>query len=433
MLVEFSVENFLSFKDKVTLSMVASKDDSLKDNMIKISDKYKFDLVKNVALYGANASGKSNLLKALLFMAGFAIKSTKGQQDTPIKVIIPFKLDESCWDKPSTFEVYFIQDDVLWEYGFSLTGKYVQHEWLANYPKRKRRLLFERNQESYENEPHYNYGAFWDKNSREDFEKRTRKNSLFLTVAGEFNNEDAGKVLAWFNKIKGLFSSNFNAFFNRMLLEIGTIEYINENQENKDFVLDLIKKADLGILDFNVEVTKLDNTNMSKQLPYSLMKKENDIELRVNVRTKHKLKKSDKSISSIDFDLQEESNGTQRFFQISGPFSDVLNNGYIFVVDELEDNLHPLLIKWLIRLFNNKEYNQKNAQLIFATHDSSILKNDLFRRDQIWFTEKKQDDSTDLYSLWDIKKSKGTARKDDSYEKRYLEGRYGAIPFLGDF
>lgn len=435
MLIEFSVKNYLSFKDRATLSMVASPDNSLPENLIKNAQGTKIDLLKSAVIYGANASGKSNFIKAFSFMENFVRTSTDGQDDTPINVR-PFKLIASCLELPSEFEVVFIRKGIRYIYGFSADRKDIHEEWFYNYPKGQRSLLFERKQSS--------SGAIVEtgkqfKGEKKKIEKLTRHNSLFVTVAAQFNNEIAKIVLEWFRKqIK--FSDEP---IKDLMFTLAGPEFI---PETKEAISGFLRRADLGINDYKYKPEFLTNEDFDKVLSQIThnMKKNNIGKIEAikdgekvtvihpdSIMCTHKGKDSKGKSIDVDFSFEDESDGTKTLFGLSGPWIYVLMNGLVLIRDELETRLHPSLSRWLINIFNLNKANPHGAQLIFTTHNTDLLDNKLFRRDQIWFTEKKHaTGATDLFSLWDVKKK---PRKHENFRKNYLEGSYGAIPILEKF
>jgi len=257
----------------------------------------------------------------------------------------------------------------------------------------------------------------------------TRSNALFLSVVSQFNGEIAQSILKWFRRI-GVVSG-----LDDMLYRSFTIRQVIEGK-HKNEIIQLVKNLDLGISE--IEGIKLDKTqvslpsNMSEELRAVLLNDIGDKEW-LTVRTKHpKLDSNGQQVELVSFDMdQNESHGTQKAFYLAGPIMNALSRGRVLIIDEMEARLHPLLTQELIRLFNSLETNPKRAQLIFTTHDTNLLSNKLFRRDQIWFVEKDSFNASHLYSLAEIKIDDSKVRNDASFENDYLQGRYGAIPFLG--
>jgi len=394
MLVEFSVENFLSIKEKVTLSMLASSGKENPDNLIELVDVPTLKgekLLKSAAIYGANASGKTNFLKALEFVESIINNSHQYQIGKKLD-INRFKLNASCLDKPSIFNIIFVKNNVKYEYGFALNEEKIIEEHLYYYPKGYKTRIFERNENN-------NFEFTQDIKEQEALSKRTSENKLYLSVAAQWN----------FEKIKQPYSE-FTKFLN-FIDHKGIKEFsafnIKKDKKFKQIFLKYLKMADFDIKDIKIVNVFGEPRKIS---------------------TYHLGIDHDNDKIPVEFDLKEESKGTQEYFNFLGYLLKVLEYGDIFVIDEIESSLHPSLVKNIIELFHNPEINKNNAQLIFTTHETNLLSLDLLRRDQIWFTERKDDKSTDLYCLDEF-----SPRLDENIQKGYLNGRYGAIPFLGDW
>ncbi len=421
MLIEFTVGNFCSFKERVTLSMVAAKLKSLdpqldSNNTFKVEDD--LTLLTSAAIYGANASGKSNLIKALGFMRRYVLSSSReSQADEPIHTI-PYRLDVKTEHSPSYFEVVFHLEGVPYRYGFEVTKEKVETEWLFYSPNKKEAKLFTREDSEISVSRAIKGG--------QALKSLTRPNALFLSVAAQFNNEIAKKVLRWFksfNVISGLNDAAYGGF---------TAQVFTEDASYRTSIVELLQESDTGINNITFEKTNIHEAGVfPKDMPQELrdfllkqMKEESEF---ITFRSIHRKYCDGGVVDQILFDIDEESEGTQKLFFLSGPVIDTLREGKVLVIDEIEARLHTLLTRKLIGLFNSKETNPKNAQLIFATHDTNLLSNKLFRRDQIWFVEKDEEGASHLYSLAELK-----VRNDASFESDYLQGKYGAIPILGE-
>lgn len=375
-------------------------------------------LLKTAVIYGANSSGKSNLIKAIAFMKSFVRSSSKeGQIGEEIGGIDSFKLNTVNADKPSLFEIVFIHQGKQYRYGFEADHKEVKSEWLntANLGGKEKELFYRENGEIIVTK---------DFQEGEGLEKRTRSNALFLSVVANLNGEQATSILYWFKNLRVLDGlNNMTANY--------TMKKIQDESSKKELMI-LINKLDLGIEDLIVE---------DEPLPkgmYELIKKLSVASVNVDklpsehhsISTLHKKYDGNNQFVGLEkFRMAaNESEGTKKIISILGPIIDTLNNGRILVVDELDAKLHPLLTRFIIRLFHSNEFNKKNAQLIFNSHDTNLLSKEFFRRDQLWFTEKDEYGATDLYALSDY-----NVRKDASYEKDYLHGKYGSIPYIGSF
>jgi uncharacterized protein len=415
MLLEFRVGNYLSFKDTVTLSMEAASISEHEDSNVFEFDKYK--LLKSAVVYGANASGKSNLIKAMGFMEMLVFSSSKDTQVAePIKVE-NFRLSTETENEPSFFEIIFICEQKKYRYGFKVDKKRVYSEWLFFNPSRQEAKLFLRDEDDIKISTTY----FREGKGLED---KTRPNALFLSVVAQFNGKISKKILEWFNRfrfISGLSDESYMGF---------TVSLI-EKEDFKQKLLEYLKIADLGIDNVNIEKGKIKISELPENLSIQIKDKNADEIDRVGISTLHsKYDNENKRLpSKVKFEFKSESEGTRKFVGILGPLLDTLDKGYVLVVDELDARLHPFITRFIIQLFHSKQTNPNNAQLIFATHDTNLLDKDLFRRDQIWFTEKDQYGATDLYSLVEYK----NVRKDASYEKDYIAGKYGAVPFIRNF
>ena len=412
MLIEFSIGNYRSFKDKVTFSMVAAnivaKQKELDDNNVfAVYDDLR--LLKSAAIYGANASGKSNLAKALSFMKWFMINSSKETQSTEKIGVEPFELSTETEAKPSFFEIVFILDGTKYKYGFEANQKRIISEWLSDVPNTNIIRLFERVTDGNSHKLKYLSKRF----KAKDIYPKTRSNALFLSVAAQFNVEIAERILDWLTKkvniVSGLDDQDYLSY---------TVSSLIKNNVNKSEIIELIKKLDLGIKQIRIKEAEIIPIEQS----FYHFKTESSI------RTGHEKfgNKGNVSIKFFDLDNQE-SEGTKKIISIAGLLVDTLKYGQLLIFDEFDARLHPLVGKAIVELFNSKKTNFNNAQLIFMTHDTNLLSNKLFRRDQIWFTEKNKYGATDLYSLVEYK-----IPNDASFESDYIKGRYGAIPFIGD-
>jgi len=345
----------------------------------------------------------------------------------------PFLLDDESSKEPSSFEVTFYHEDTRFQYGFSATKERIQEEWLLAYPKGRTRdnaqTWFHR---SFDKEDIiWKFGSFL-KGEKEGLRDKTRDNALFLSVAAQWNNKQLITVYEWFkNKLRAVLSKKkFGSVTTEMLLDIEQEKKVGK--ELYEFVTAALQKADLGIHGVNVKKQFDRNTiNFPKSIPNELREKllkqlEKSPPLKVEML--HFGTHTDENVS---LPLEEESDGTQRFFQLLGPWLEAVSKGYTVFIDELEASLHPLLTRELIKFIQDPVNNKTGAQLVFATHDVTLLDPELFRRDQIWFTEKERGGDTKLYSMSDYKERK--PRKGEAMQKGYLAGRYGAIPILEAF
>lgn len=422
MIINFSVKNYLSIKETQSFQMIAApireKFESCNEN--KFTIRKDVELLKSSVLYGANASGKSNFIKAILFLRDLVLVSGNLSPQQELN-FLPFVLNSKSQNQPSEFEITFFWNKIIYRYGFIGTRKAILKEWL--YIKEAREsLVFERNRNDVEIPKKYEI-------LRElKTKKMIRPNALLLSIAAQFNDNTSTQVFQWFtnlNIVFGLADQIYNNYSITLL----------EDPQNREMMLSLLKVADFGIEDLKVIETEGNN--------FAFTIKGSDIDNPAITKGKSVIKnlKSIKNVLNdkgqietaieVNFELFE-SEGTKKYFHLLGPILDTLKFGKVLIVDELDTKLHPLLTQRIVKLFNSNSTNPKNAQLIFATHDTQLLDAKTFRRDQIWFAEKKIDGSTNLYSLTDFKKGK-TPRNDEKLGKNYIYGKYGAIPYLGDF
>lgn len=413
MLIEFSVTNFLSFKNRSTFSMEASSDDTLDETNVIATGKHR--LVRSAVVYGANASGKSNLLTAITFMRRMVLTSSTETQANEEIDVQPFLLSAECDGKPSGFEVVFLKNGTLYRYGFEADCKRVHSEWLFSRPSTKEAAHFVREGSEIK------VNTEWFKEGK-GLEERTRENALFLSVCAQFNGEVSKELLTWFQSVRALHG------FARLGFYDVTIDRL-KTPDQKKRVLELAKVADPGIADFELRQEKWTMDSLPKDMPEEM--KRNIVkrgDMLVELKTMHrKFDAEKKEAALVSLELEKESAGTQKLVKLSGPLLDALETGKVLVMDELDARLHPLLTQMIVSLFTSSA-NRANAQLIFASHDTTLLTNKIFRRDQIWFTEKDQYGATGLYSLIELQ----GVRKEASFGKDYILGKYGAIPFIGD-
>ncbi len=426
MLIEFTVGNYRSFNQPQTLSMVAApikaKNPALNENCVINLSGSNPNLLTSAALYGANASGKSNLFKALLFMKQFVIRSSQGTNPTGGIGVEPFRLRIDTLTQPSSFEIVFVQEEKRYRYGFEVTSDRVTAEWLYFVPSTKEARLFEREGDDIK------VGSYFTKEGR-DLTQHTRPNALFLSVVAQFNGEIAQQVVSWFRQL-GIISG----VEDRGMLPF-TLHQLQQ-EAGQPAIKELICRLDLGIEDLEVQRLPakvphalIDSLPEEKQLALLTLLgvTESTPPEQLTLQTRHIQYGADGQPMGHElFEMDEhESEGTQKLLAMAGPLLDTLQSGKILIVDELDARLHSLMTREIISLFNNKETNPHGAQLIFNTQDTNLLDNTLLRRDQIWFVEKEPHGASQLYSLVEYKE-----RNDKDFERGYMQGRYGAIPYL---
>lgn len=423
MLLEFKVTNFRSINNTQTLSMVAGTGTELKEQNTFASGLPSLpNLLRSAAVYGPNAAGKSNLFRAILFMQNFVLTSQALQEGQNINVI-PFLLNSKSRTEPSEFEVIFIQDNVRYQYGFAVNNTRVTNEWLLSYPEGKPQRWFERKLDLQKNSDEWYFGSKFSgpRPMLDVWQKATRQNGLFLSTAIQLNNEQLKPAFNWFQQRLAVIlpGGDINLQF--------SIEQC-ASEDGKKRVMEFMNSADISITGIELKRIPFSLDILPPTTPQEIkeffIKGMQGKELS-NVRFLHK------TVDSGDivlFDISDESGGTQKLFAFAGPLLDVLAKGRILFVDELDTSLHPLMVRFLINLIHNSEINRNNAQLAFTTHDTSVLDTDIFRRDQVWFVEKDAESASRLYPLSDF-----SPRKGEALERGYLKGRYGALPFIGEF
>jgi hypothetical protein len=416
MLIEFSVGNFRSLRDRQTFSLVKAKGDELVEtNTFTKQAVNDFELLRSAAIYGPNAGGKSNFLRAIQAMQEIVLESATNLQRGDKLPVAPFRLNQATNRAPSEFEVIFIANDVRYQYGFSVTNDRVHEEWLFAYPKGRPQRWFGREWNEDTRQYEWELGANL-AGEKQLWQKSTRENALFLSTAVQLNSGQLQPLFDWFkNTLRMTNVAGWDAGFSASLCET----------DDKQRVMDFLHAADMNIDDILVEEKPIDSSIFPKDVPDEVKNKLlNQFKDRkfVDIKTVHK----DIDGRPVAFDLQEESDGTQKLFSFAGPWIDSLKHGHLLLIDELHDNLHPRLVQFLVELFHSVETNPKNAQLVFTTHETSILNQDVFRRDQIWFCEKDEQQATNIYPLTDFSPRKGR----ENLELSYLSGRYGALPYI---
>ena len=417
MLIEFRVANFRSFCDAQTLSMAAS---ALEDHQ----ETHTFDsglkgvgrFLKSSVVYGPNAAGKTNLIRALQFMQKRVVDSAS-TAPTTLYPYSPFKFSALMRNAPSEFQVTFVENGIRYEYGFEMGPERIQKEWLIAYVNPRGRELFVRNYNEEEQKYDWKFSSYL-KGRRSVWSEVTGPNALFLSTAVQLNSEQLLPVFEWFKK--------------RLVIIVGittlnptlTLKLLNE-PDGKERLLPFLREADLGIADLDIEREPVPSGALVLHgWPILEHTPGNPTPNLVKVTLSHW--GSDDS-EKIGLDLAEESSGTQVLFRSAGAWLNVFENAEVLLFDEIDTNLHTILIRFLVNKFHSSDSNPKNAQLLFTTHNTSLLSQDLFRRDQIWFIDKERDGASKLYPLSDFH-----PRNDESLERRYLRGLYGAVPILDD-
>lgn len=419
MLIEISVKNYRSFWESQTLSMAAGPTQELLDeNSFSPQLKGLPNLLRSAVIYGPNGSGKSNLIKALSFMRSFVLDSSKESQEGESIKREPFLFNVEGQGLESEFEVIFIEDGVRYQYGFTTTKERVVNEWLLAYPGNRAQRWFERsyNPESQKEEWYFG-GKFT--GSKKMWEDATRSNALFLSTAVQLNSEQLKPIVTWFQRLVVIRHGE--------LIDPRFTAETCEDKEQCDDILQFLKGANIQVDGITVKESTIDKFKFPSDMPDEL---KSQIQKDLQDKTLKEIyfqHNGNETGQSVLLPLREESDGTQKLFAYAAPWLDVLKNGLVLVVDELDNSFHPHLIRYLLKLIHNNELNKSNGQIVFSTHDTSILDSRFLRRDQVWFMEKDEEKATQLYPLTDFH-----PRKHEALEKGYLQGRFGALPYIGE-
>lgn len=420
MLVNFTVKNFRSFKEERTFSMEAS---SIKEHEASVIKAGNHRLLPLTIIYGANASGKSNLISAIYTMRRMVMDSVRLNESDPL-LYVPFALDEVSRSVPTLFEVQFIRAETRYCYGFEYTQNEIVSEWLyENRLGEEEVELFVRSKNVIE----VSEKAFPEGRGKEDL---TNANRLFLSVVAQLKGEKSNAVMAGIgecNVVSGIDTKRYDEI---------TLAMFMKELDGADEAQAFFKELQLGFNSFSVKKTHITTEKLASlpKLQRQQMEKNMSAHTLVEAITVHNIYNEDgQVIGENDFyrDVME-SEGTKKVIELSGPIFDTLINGKTLIVDELDARLHPLLTRNIVLLFMDPKRNKHGAQLFFATHDTNLLDLSVLRRDQIWFAEKDKVESTDIYSLVEFEED-GQEEPNNKHdiERDYIRGRYGAIPFIG--
>ena len=395
MILEFCATNYLSIKDELKLSFVSTplREASTEPNDLFSLADTGISLVRSAVIYGANASGKSNVLKAFAFYKRFITDSFKDSQAGEAIDVENFRLNATTVDEPTSLEATFTDGEYIYRYGFEVDSQSVQMEWLYRRVCKKRAKeveLFYREDGTTTVHPKSQlFQELVNKNM-------VRSNALLLSTAAQFNETTAVSILRWLSDTQVLFCSEDEVLWQNAIKHL-------DDEALRERITAFARYADLGI----ENITKIDNRIVSRHRQYD---------------------DEGREVNNVAFSFnRNESEGTIKYFSLAYPIIDALDNGKRVVIDELDSRLHPLLAKRIIALFNDARTNPKGAQLLFTAHDTYLLSAGLFRRDQVWFTQKDSFGATELYSLAEYK-----VRSTSPFERDYLLGKYGATPLIGD-
>lgn len=419
MLLDFSVTNYRAILERQTLSMAASS--YFKElealNTFDMGAPEKMPrLLRSAVLYGPNASGKSTLIQALKFMKDRVLNSQKESQAGDEIDTVPFKLNASSRAADSEFEIAFFEQGVRYEYGFRCNRQRFVEEWLFAYPLGRAQKWFHRAYDSEIDKDVYKFSStFEGDRKRQDWKAQTRSNALFLSTAIQLNNAQLKPVFEWFkHRLRVIDSANG--------LSPGYTMTRCKGDADKGKIIEFMNSADLSISDISLKTAMFSPESLPKDLPDQVRQEFSRQMSGKEITTVKFLHRDTQTDEPIEFEPEEESDGTRALFAFAGPWLDVIENELVLVVDELDTSLHPLLVQHLVKLLHHKG---TKAQLIFTTHDTTLLSQKLLRRDQVWFMEKDATRATRLYPLSDF-----SPRENEAVERGYLNGRYGGIPFL---
>jgi uncharacterized protein len=423
MIIDFSIKNYRSFRSEQRISFVASNSyRDLPENIIDpglegrgFSD---LRLLKGLAIYGANAAGKSNVLTALHFLKHLVENSATELDEGDPTGIEPFALDPAMLEAPGEFVLRFALAGVRYHFVVVLDRRRILFESLSAFPKGREQVWYER---SWDDETKaYTWSPARPTDYRRDASRVsvTRENALYLSTAVKFNDVQLRPIYLWFKEKMRFLPLDVHA---PRLSPSFTVKRMMEDANERGRILRLLQHADIGVLSASARERDLTRGDLPSDLPETvaerILKNNKHLEIRLGHR----------GHEGQEFPLpwEEESAGTQRFFALAGPWLDILKNGYFVGLDEIESSMHPAMVSELLKLFFAAQTNARGAQLLFTTHNPLLLDTEAMRRDQVWFADKDDEGATHLYPLTDYK-----PRNKESLVRGYMAGRYGAIPFI---
>ncbi|MBR5427375.1 MAG: ATP-binding protein [Clostridia bacterium] len=425
MLIEFTFKNYRSFRDETNLSLEATGLSSFKNSIIEYNSSIK--LLPSVAIYGKNGGGKSNIIRAFWLSVQFIKNAQRTQHENSKIPVVPFALNDYSYTKPTTFEFVYIVDRIKYWYGFSATREKITEEYLYHAPKGQKALVFKRNQQLFD--------FTEEKAKRKLISETVAENQLFFSVACTMNDITCIHAMRWFRDFV-FFSQDYSDIPRQL------IEY-SEDKNMLKAISDYAKAADVGIeemrFEFNSKEVK-DETAFPDEIPEGIKvaliqfrqalsetSNSSDIHLKmgkITAKTSHKGKTNTGDISSFELDLSDESDGTKKLMALAPAIESVLQKGGVLLVDEIERELHPTLVNFIVSKFQSKNTNKQGAQIIFTTHNTELMNLEYIRKDQIYLVDKNQKDGvSELYGISDF-----NTRTTDNIRKGYLVGKYGAVP-----
>lgn len=422
MVTRFSAENYRSVDERVELSFEAST--GIKDLEERgYTSAAGLRVLNAVAFFGANSSGKSNVFKAIGLMRSIIVHSIR-LNDGERLPYDPFLLSDKD-PRPTRFEMNFSDGSDKFTYGFSYTAERIEEEWLiAKYPRRSQKTLLNRSEEGVSiDSENYNEGDMIVAGN-----VPLNANRLFVSLAAQLGGEVSKRIMDWFRTKLNVISGIRDNGFSRV-----TKDMLHSRSSYRDDILRFIGSMDLGFDEVTTKQENIDEMTLPKGLPAEVIASLREHPM-ITAYSKHqKINEEGEPVGSVDFDIDEqESDGTRKLFNLSGPIIDTLKMGKALFIDEMDAQLHPLLSKSIVNLFNSPKTNPYGAQLFFTTHDTNMLSKKILRRDQVVFVEKDgRRKMTRLSPMMSITLENGSKpRTDSNYEKNYLDGKYGAVPHL---
>jgi len=410
MLLQFNVSNYMSIRNEVVLTAFANSGKEHEDNLIGAGNE---KVLPVLALCGANAAGKSNIFKALTTAILLVRNSNNLQVNTPTG-IEPFLFDNTMHKEKTKMDFLFTYNGKKYEYGFAGDSQYIYDEYLYVYNSARPTMIFERSDIN-----QYRFTSAYKHLS--EYQYKNTSNKLFMCTATAWNCKETKDAFLWF-------SESIDTYNQTSVKGAPCLDYLDRNKEKpetKAFLLSLLKHAEINIQDYEFESKTIDSPTLPILPGITIDKSLLGPAKQYRLDTIHEIEYENGKTKAFKLPFNHESDGTQLLFAYGPIIMEALEKGRTIVIDELDNSLHPNLSRYLVDLFNDKKVNKKGAQLIFNSHDISLLTLDLFRRDQIYFVEKdNRTGVTDLYSLADF-----SPRKSENIQKGYLQGRYGAIPF----
>lgn len=412
MLLRFSVENHGSIRERQELVLVPSKLSDPEGGLINCPAAEQGKLLPAIVIYGANASGKTQLISALDLMRSHVLLSYAHGSPDSGTVRNPFALDDDFKHRPTQFNIDFIMGNIRYQYGFELTDDEFVSEWLFSFPKNRQKVLFERSKIGF----YFNRDL---KGRNKIISDLTRPNSLFLSTAAQNNHKFLMEISTYFRSIR---------IDKSIATSVADVSMKLQDAKTDERVVTFLRSIGTGVVDFRQEEKDLSEVDQEISnafiTAFSKLTIAKSAELKVPDK-QHTISLAHTSCSGekVFFDLENESAGTRRLLMLLGRIFRSIDEGTLFVLDEIDASLHTQVCEGILALFSMPEINTKGAQLIATTHDTNLLQSQFLRRDQVWFTEKNKEGATELFPLTDIR-----SRKGDNIEKGYLQGRFGAIP-----